>query len=86
MVALLAVLGSLGSFVHTTNPPLGDDSHTTAVYVADTPAPPPGEQCYQKLLYRICVGDDGQWHVEPIPALPLPGPPAAPPPAPGGPE
>jgi hypothetical protein len=43
-------------------------------------------QCYQKLLYRICMGDDGQWHVEPIPALPIPGQPPAPPPAPGGPQ
>jgi hypothetical protein len=50
---------------------------------ADEPAPPP--QCYQKLLYRICVGEDGQWHADPIPALPMPGPPPAPPPAPGGP-
>ena len=51
----------------------------------DTPEPappPPNEQCYQKLLYRICVGDDGQWHAYPIPALPIPGPPPAPTPAP----
>ena len=46
----------------------------------DTPVPPPPAQCYQKLLYRICVGDDGQWHVDPVPALPIPGAPPAPPP------
>lgn len=40
----------------------------------DTPTPPtPNQPCYQKLLYRICVGDDGQWHVDPVPALPPPG-------------
>jgi hypothetical protein len=40
------------------------------------------DRCYQKLLYQICVGDDGQWRTEPVPALPIPGlPPPAPDPA-----
>jgi hypothetical protein len=40
-------------------------------------APPP-PHCYQKLLYQICVGDDGQWTVNPVPALPVPGLPPTP--------
>jgi hypothetical protein len=37
------------------------------------------DRCYQKLLYQICVSDDGQWRTSPVPALPIPG---LPPPAP----
>ena len=42
-------------------------------------APAHADRCYQKLLYQICVSDDGQWRTEPVPALPIPG---LPPPAP----
>jgi hypothetical protein len=83
VVSVLAALVVLGSFVHTANPPLGSDSHTAAVYVASGPIKA-DEQCYQKLLYRICVGDDGLWRTYPIPALPIPGSPPPPPPAPEG--
>jgi hypothetical protein len=38
------------------------------------------DHCYQKLFYQICSGDDGQWRVNPVPALPMP---PMPPPAPG---
>lgn len=40
-------------------------------------SPGPPQPCYQKLLYRVCVGDDGQWRVDPSPALPIPGMPPA---------
>jgi hypothetical protein len=40
-------------------------------------------QCYQKLFYRICLGPDGQWRIDPTPALPITG---QPPPPPEGPQ
>lgn len=36
-------------------------------------APAQADRCYQKLLYQICVGDDGQFRTAPVPALPIPG-------------
>ncbi len=64
--------------------PAGADSHTTVV--ASGRPIKTDEQCYQKLFYRICVGDDGQWRIDPIPALPLPGAPPPAPPAPPPPD
>ena len=52
---------------------LAAPAHADPPCAPGTPCAPAPQGCYQKLLYRICVNDDGGWRAEPSPALPIPG-------------